>query len=174
MTPPTTTSSYALVLGSIGLTSPSGAIPLQAYQKYYNNGPFIYRMARHPGDVKDGLSFTMFVGETTQNDAPQTMNSWALGVAYLSSLRSTTNPMNSLPDNGGIIPLTIANSGLSVDGETVMGGFASSHSAGSNFAFGDRHVSFLSELVNFPIYQALSTIAGSEPIDPTLFNQASK
>ena len=46
----------------------------------------------------------------------------------------------------------------------ATGAFASRHPAGANFAFGDGHVKYISNLIDFPTYQALSTIAGSEPI----------
>jgi prepilin-type processing-associated H-X9-DG protein len=56
-----------------------------------------------------------------------------------------------------------------------MGAFFSRHPSGANFAFGDGHVKYISNAINnatvavgsatMPLYQALSTIAGSEPID---------
>ena len=46
----------------------------------------------------------------------------------------------------------------------AMGTFGSQHPGGGHFAFGDGHVSFLSDNINFNLYQALSTIAGNEPV----------
>ncbi len=160
LTPPTTTSSYALVLGS------SGASASEVNQKYYNNGPFVYLLAHRSADVRDGLSNTMFVGETIDGDQTSTMNSWPLSVAYLSSMRSTNNKLNPQPGDASVVPVTITDSGLSgLANLAVTGVFASRHPQGANFAFGDGHVKYISNAINNATYQALSTIAGSEPID---------
>ena len=77
LTPPTTTSSYALVLGELGanaIVDPTGntlqPIADELQQKYYNNGPFVYLLPHRSADVRDGLSNTMFVGEATDGDRP--------------------------------------------------------------------------------------------------------
>ena len=137
-------------------------------QKYYNNGPFIYLLAHRSADVRDGLSQTMFVGEAIAGDRPASMNSWPLSVAYLSSMRSTNNPLNTPPGSGAMVSIT--NSGLTVSPSQATGAFGSMHPAGRNFAFGDGHVKYISNLIDFPTYQALSTIAGSEPIDHANLN----
>jgi prepilin-type processing-associated H-X9-DG protein len=184
LTPPTTTSSYALVLGSLGASTtapmldqngnvlvPAQPIADEPHQKYYNNGPFIYLLAHRSGDVRDGLSNTMFIGETTGGDLPESMNSWPLSVAYLSSMRSTNNKLNPQPNDSSVVSVTIINSGLSgVDGQSVTGAFASRHPSGANFAFGDSHVRYIANQIDFPTYQALSTIAGGEPINPSLID----
>lgn len=169
LNPPTKTSSYALVLGSLGAnpTRDSNGSVLQPAavekdQKYYNNGPFIYKLPRRAADIRDGLESTMFVGETTAGDTAGSMNSWALSVAYLSSMRSTNNPLNTQPGDGAMV--TITNSGLSGLPSQATGAFSSRHPSGANFAFGDGHVKYISNLIDFTAYQALSTIAGSETI----------
>ncbi len=164
LTPQTTSCSYAFVIGSLGPNAN------EQHQKYYNNGPFVYMLTHRSGDVHDGLSVTIFIGESTQNNSALSMNSWPVGVAYLSCLRSTFNPLNTQPGNGTLI--SISNSGLPTDGESVTGGFASGHPAGGNFAFGDGHVGYISELIDFPTYQALSTINGGEAINDALLNGA--
>ena len=183
----TTTGSYALVLGSLG----AGSSATEAQQKYYNNGAFVYLFPRHSADVHDGLSQTMFVGEANNGDAAATMNCWALSIAYLSCLRSTDNPLNSQPGNGGVVQ--IANStpqsyslpngqtvSLGLDtiyGDTgltglpgqAVGAFASQHPQGANFGFGDGHVKYVPNLIDFSLYQALSTIAGGESVNDASF-----
>jgi prepilin-type N-terminal cleavage/methylation domain-containing protein/prepilin-type processing-associated H-X9-DG protein len=166
LSPPTTTSSYVLVLGSLGANAD------EAHQKYYNNGAFTYLMPHRSGDVTDGLSSTLFVGETTKGNTPESMNSWALGVAYLSSLRSTSNPLNTPPGAGNLVG--IANHGLSGLPSSATGSFGSSHPSGGNFAFGDGHVKYIGDAIDFATYQALSTINGAEPISDALLNQASQ
>ncbi|MGO9114574.1 MAG: DUF1559 domain-containing protein [Thermoguttaceae bacterium] len=155
----TTTSSYALVLGS------SGANTTEANQKYYNNGPFIYLLAHRSADVRDGLSNTLFVGETIDGHLPATMNSWPLSIAYLSSMRSTNNKLNPQAGDPSVVSISIANTGLSGLPSSATGAFASRHPSGANFAFGDGHVRIIASSINLQTYQALSTIAGEEPID---------
>jgi prepilin-type processing-associated H-X9-DG protein len=163
LTPPTTTSSYVLVLGSSGASTSADEL----HQKYFNNGPFIYYLAHRSADVRDGLSSTIFVGETTAGDTPESMNSWPLSVAYLSSMRSTDNPLNTPAGTGNMVSIT--NHGLTGLPTSATGAFGSRHPAGANFAYGDGHVKYMSNLIDFPYtYQALSTIAGSEPIDDSL------
>jgi len=158
LTPPTKTSSYALVLGSLGKNSNSD----EAHQKYYNNGPFIYLRANSAADIRDGLSNTMFIGETIANDTAGSMNSWALSVAYLCSLRSTDNPLNTQPGGGAMVSIT--NSGLQGLPSQATGAFGSRHPAGANFAFGGGNAKYISNAIDMTAYRALSTIAGSETI----------
>lgn len=182
VSPHTTTSSYALVLGSNGNGEP------ELSQKYTNNGPFVYGTARRSADVRDGLSQTMFAGEANGGDQPATMNSWPLSIAFLSSLRATDNPLNSQQGGGGVVqiplspntaqPYTLPSGPQSLGPETIqadsgisglapyaVGAFSSMHPQGANFVFGDGHVKYIPNLIDFPTYQALSTIAGNEPID---------
>ena len=176
LTPPTTTSSYALVIGELGtnpIIGPTGATlqpaaTTDANQKYYNNGPFVYLLPRRSADVHDGLTNTLFVGETFDGDTPQSMNSWPVSIAYLSSMRSTNNPLNTPAGTGAMVAIT--NCGLAgiPSSYTVTGAFGSRHPSGANFAFGDGHVKYLASQIDFPTYQALSTIAGSERIDDSL------
>ncbi len=173
LTPPTTTSSYALVMGCLGanpvvVTSPNGqVVTLPAaddlHQKYYNNGPFVYLLPRRSADVRDGLSMTLFVGEVTNGDAEATMNSWPVSVACLSSMRSTNNLLNT-PAGSGVAQTIYGDSGLTNLPSSALGAFSSNHAQVANFAYGDGHVGYVSNMIDLPTYQALSTIAGSETI----------
>ena len=174
LSPPTTTSSYAMVMGTstTGTIMP-GSPPVttamsEVNYKYYNNGAFIYLTPRRASDVRDGLSNTYFLGETIAGDTPDSLNAWPLGVAYLCSLRTTTNPLNTQPALGTLV--TIANNGpITASGQSLPtaganGAFASQHPLGANFAYGGGNVKFTSATIDFATYEALSTIAGSEPL----------
>jgi prepilin-type processing-associated H-X9-DG protein len=64
-----------------------------------------------------------------------------------------------------VTPVTINGSGLSGLVSSAIGAFASQHPSGANFAFGDGHVRYVANQIDLATYQALSTIAGSEPVD---------
>ena len=168
--PQAATSSYALVMGS--LWPANSAVTSDPVDKYTNNGMFMYLYPRRAADVRDGLSNTFFVGETIAGDTSDSLNVWAIGTRELSSLRSTHNPLNPQPGQGDIL----LSGGSPAYGISVKGAFASQHPSGASFAFGDGHVKYISNAINnatvsvnngtpIPLYQALSTIAGSEPID---------
>ncbi len=147
------TGSYALVQGSNG---PSFGVN-EVKVKLYNNGMFLYVTPHTAAHVKDGLSNTLFVGETIANDTLESSNRWMVGNRHLDSLRTTDNPMNTIPGRGVVVDLY---------GYSANGAFASRHSGGSQFAFGDGHVLFLNENIALPVYRGLSTIAGGEAVSP--------
>jgi prepilin-type N-terminal cleavage/methylation domain-containing protein/prepilin-type processing-associated H-X9-DG protein len=79
------------------------------------------------------------------------------------TLRSTKYPINSP------LPIWTQYSGCNFTSST--GGnvcpandapFSSFHPGGTHFVFIDGHVNFINDTINFPVYQALSTIAGGE------------
>ena len=95
------------------------------------------------------------------------MNCWPMAIAYLSSLRSTTNPLNTAAGMG--TQLTVASAGsITAAGQSIptsaTAAFASQHPTGANFAYGGGNVKFTSATIDLATYQALSTIAGSEPL----------
>jgi prepilin-type N-terminal cleavage/methylation domain-containing protein/prepilin-type processing-associated H-X9-DG protein len=174
LTPAAMTSSYAMVLGTstVGTIipptasgqpgTPATTLADEQHQKYYNNGAFIYLTTRSSNDVKDGLSNTYFVGETVDGDAAESINAWPLSVAYLCSLRTTTNRLNTPTGSGTMLPVT--NSGPYGLVSSANGAFASRHPTGANFAFGGGNVKFTADAIDFATYQALSTIAGTETL----------
>jgi prepilin-type processing-associated H-X9-DG protein len=147
------TGSYALSQGSWG---PTYGID-QIKTKHYNNGMFHYRTVISVHEVRDGLSNTMMVGETIMNHTLESQNRWTLGARHLSSMRSTDNPLNTLPGTGVTV--------VDLYGYKANGAFGSRHPGGAMFAFGDGHVVFLSENVDLTTYRALSTRAGGEVIN---------
>jgi prepilin-type N-terminal cleavage/methylation domain-containing protein len=149
------TGCYALCQGSHG---PSFGID-QIKVKHYNNGMFCYRTAYRRGHVRDGMSNTMFVGETVGGDGIESANVWTLGARHLHSMRSTDNPLNTRPGEGIYV---VTAGGDPLYNYKANGAFASDHRGGAQFAFGDGRVKFLTENIDQATYQALSTRAGGE------------
>ena len=147
------TGSYALCQGSNG---PTFGID-QKKVKHYNNGMFHYRTTIAQSEVRDGMSNTIFVGETIENHTQESQNRWMLGARHLSAMRSTDNPLNSRPGEGVVV--------LDLYGYKANGAFGSRHPGGAMFGFGDGHVTFLGENIDLTTYRALSTRAGGEVID---------
>jgi prepilin-type processing-associated H-X9-DG protein len=147
------TCSYALCQGSNG---PSLGMD-QVRVKHYNTGVFMYRTVYGIRDVTDGLSHTIFAGETIEGHTRESYNSWTVGSRHLSCMRSTENPINTPPGTGIV---------LTAYGYSCNGAFASRHPGGAMFTYGDGHVAFLSEDMDLPTYQALSTRAGGEMTTP--------
>lgn len=140
--PPTivATGDYALCHGSLGPSSPW----LDA--KYENDGAFLYARALRVSQVTDGISKTIFVGETTHADSWESSNVWTYARVNADSLRSTANPLNTPPGEG-------------VVRNRRNGAFGSHHPSGANFAWGDCRVRFMSDHVDQRVYQASSRVA---------------
>lgn len=140
------TSSYAFCNGTKGPESP------EIVTKYQNDGAFIYKKRRKVLEVKDGLSNTFYMGEVVQPDTWESSNVWSYALANADCLRSTSNPLNTVPGDGVVLDLQ-------------NGAFGSSHSRGANFLYGDGHVAYVSDQIDLATYRALSTIAGSESVE---------
>jgi prepilin-type processing-associated H-X9-DG protein len=145
------TGSYATVAGTLG--AGGGSL---SDAKYDNTGVFYYLSRLEIEDITDGLSNTMFVGETVENHTADSSNLWTKGNREMETHRSTSNPLNTWPGEGKCI---------TAYGWRVNGAFASRHPGGVNFGFGDGRVEFLEENIAFYVYQALSTRDGGETVD---------
>lgn len=144
------TGSYVLVHGKLGPAQGDSAD-----LKLYNTGVFNYKIEHLKSDIRDGLSNTMLIGEVKDGHNDLSVNLWSQAVRLESSLRSTQNPPNTPPGTG----FTTAPYGIPLNGA-----FASRHTGGVQFAFGDGQVRFLTNDISLEIYQALSTRAGGEEV----------
>lgn len=159
------TGSYAGVAGDVG--PPNGPDPLfddrtdtkgRAYDlKYNNSGVFFYVRRIKLREITDGTSNTMFFGETIDGHGRLAedgsgdllaSNIWTNGNRCNSSMRTTVNPLNTIPELGE----SIQNSGT-----RTHCGFNSRHPGGANFGLGDGSVSYLTEDVSEDVYRQMST-----------------
>lgn len=140
------TSSYAFNNGSLG---PDNAVHTT---KYKNDGAFIYHSEISLKDIDDGLSNTFLVGEVVRPDTNESSNVWSYAIANGDCLRTTTNPLNTLPGDGIVVELR-------------NGAFGSSHPGGGSFVYGDGHVAFVNDSITLSAYRAFSTIDGGEVSD---------
>lgn len=140
--PPTTfaTGDYALCQGSQG---PDATWDVS---KYENDGPFVYARVKRLREITDGLSKTYFAGEATHATSWESSNVWTYGRVNADSLRTTANPLNTPPGEGVIK-------------NRRNGAFGSHHPTGANFAWGDGHVTFVSDDIDPSVYQSASRIA---------------
>ncbi len=110
-------------------------------------------------DVTDGLSTTIFMGETRPECSDHEPNSWA---AVNSHWITTTAPINfnTCPGTPGYAAGTCNATNQWV---TSMG-FKSVHTGGAHFLMGDGTVRFVNQNVDYVLYQRLGARADRNPV----------
>jgi len=151
-------SCYALSNGTygpkvfpFGASSDIGPVSLCA-----NTGMFVYGFRRRIAEITDGLSNTFAAGEVTNTHKIDGYSLWAYGSRLESSLRTTTNLLNTPVGTG-----QRRTESWSVNGSNNC--FGSDHPQGGNFLFGDGHVTFISNDIDYGAYQDFATIASQVP-----------
>ncbi|QDT73697.1 DUF1559 domain-containing protein [Lacipirellula limnantheis] len=137
------TGSYAFVQGTKGPAAP------RPKAKYDNDGMFVYVTPRRAGEISDGLSRTMLIGEVIMAHTWESSNTWTYARLNADCLRTTEYILNTQPGQG-------------TSYERQNGAFGSNHPQGGFFAFADGHVEFLADQIDHGLYRAMSTIAGEE------------
>ena len=100
-------------------------------------------------EVTDGLSHTLMVGETLPG------HSIRISAFTPNFCVSSTNiPLNTMENDEG-----------TGDNGWRVAGFKSMHPQGANFVFGDGSVQYLSETIDFQLYNGLGTRAGGELVE---------
>lgn len=115
-----------------------------------NHGVFFLNSAVRYEDISDGTAHTMFIGEKWPD--PQDDLGWMSGTRW--TLRNTGFPLNAESHERrrrGGVPASDK-----PDTAVIVGGFDSQHPGGVNFAFGDGHVSFVSETLPLETLQQLA------------------
>jgi hypothetical protein len=142
--------SYATVYGTTRPDAGNTAI------KFCGDGVFMYSRTFTIPEIEDGLSNTIFIGETRDGHLIDTTgkainsNIWTNGNRMQSSMRTTATPLNTPPGvNGG--------AGIATESQAYSnGGFASSHPGGANFASGDGSVMFIADSIDLAAYTAMA------------------
>jgi prepilin-type processing-associated H-X9-DG protein len=136
------TGSYAFCSGM------NGAFAGSTKTKYTNNGLFYYQKPHKTKDCVDGLSKTLFAGEVVEAHKQISSNIWTRALRLVDTLRTTESPLNTPP-------------GQNAPPSGTLGGlnsaFGSNHTGGAQFVFGDGHVQFINDTIDFYLYEALST-----------------
>jgi len=133
------------------------------------NGPLFRNSMIRPGDVMDGLSQTVFIGEHSQ---ALSQKSWAGvvpgGWSQVDRAMTTTSA-------GPAATFVLSHSGPTSDGPVHTPNdpkgdcdqMFSQHPTGSNVAYGDGGVRFVAADVDPTIWAATCTIAGGEKVSQT-------
>jgi prepilin-type N-terminal cleavage/methylation domain-containing protein/prepilin-type processing-associated H-X9-DG protein len=149
------TSSYALCHGTYGPRVFFGGTDIGPITLCGNTGMFNYANRKKPKHIIDGLSKTFAAGEIKGGDTNDGYSLWAYGSRHESSMRTTTNALNTPPGS----PIVRNESWGDLNGA-----FGSDHGgSGANFLYGDGHVEFISDDIDYDLYQELATTASQPP-----------
>ncbi len=142
------TASYAVCAGTCGAGfNCTGLRGEGINMKFSNDGVFMYAKKIKLKQITDGVSNTLFIGESIEGDLVISNNIWTNG-GRGGHVRSTATPLN--------FPTGVdAGNGLMSPG--LNGGFASRHPGGALFTYGDGHVDFIPESIDHLAYRQLST-----------------
>lgn len=117
-------------------------------------------------DIRDGTTNTLMAGEmhynvrgwTDRSGSPRSGNTnWVWGHPGQGCVEASTSvPLNTLDYVPSNVPLFFRTNGVYA--------FRSSHANGGDFVFADGHTQFISETIDFSVYQAIGSRSGSEPV----------
>lgn len=133
------------------------------------DGSFYACSSTRFGEVTDGLSNTIFVGESHTDPAfgkdGQGMDFWAIGSPQV-------DPCNCKGGTGGTEASEAAGSMIvqinaqlrtpAINGKLMEVAFGSYHTGGAMFLMGDGSVTFLSDSTDMVVYRALGSRSGGE------------
>jgi prepilin-type N-terminal cleavage/methylation domain-containing protein/prepilin-type processing-associated H-X9-DG protein len=176
--PPQPENSHYMRTGiAVGLTNYKGVMGSNfCYGPWYNPGtngnncecwwqgdgllyPMVWENPKRLGDIVDGASNTLMIGEDAYDAAEAGLGFYGQGFAWAHSVETTHTcaipPNNTRGLNGQPLP--------PADWQE-LNGFKSRHPGGLQFAYVDGSVHFLNESIALGLYRALGTIAGREVV----------
>ncbi|MBX3440267.1 MAG: DUF1559 domain-containing protein [Planctomycetaceae bacterium] len=144
---------------------------------FYDNGMFFHNSGLSVGDITDGTTQTILVGETKYVGTPRSFEStgawwtWAAAVrshdflASLFNISATVDPIN-FPQNGEYTEEDVIQNqgvfqGANHGGQQRV--YGSWHPGGAMFLLADGSVRFLNENMNVQVYRSLGTRADGLP-----------
>jgi len=129
---------------------------LSTFGELAQDGLFQLRGELGFGDITDGTSNTICHGEISWNDYPF-YRAWHRGLDWFSGavLLSTKNHK---------YPINIGKKNPAFAMQFNNGGYGSEHPGGAHFSFADGSVHFIAESISIPLYLALASRNGREPV----------
>ena len=126
------------------------------------DGVFYRNSATRIGDITDGTSTTLMVGERSFRDAEST---WVGAVTGSNQAPTPGSPLPVQTENAS--NFVLAHTGETFNGPanpTEINHYTARHTGGGNFVFADGHVAYLSRSTTYATYKALSTRSKGETI----------
>ena len=171
----TVTTSFAI--GALTLyQGVGGAFPAEEpfgsssnYGDWPQNGMFVPYKSRRISDVSDGMSNTLAIGEFAYldsepgayfADAPGLVRTWIAGSYRYTDEEDLALMASKVVENPINAKVSVSTDGIPFNYYP----FTSFHPGGAGFLIADGSVTFLSEDMEFSLYQELSTINRGEPV----------
>jgi prepilin-type N-terminal cleavage/methylation domain-containing protein len=167
------TTHYYGVMGPIELDASnqySGRYPYRLSQANTNwdgfamGGILHYISKVRPGDVMDGLSNTLMVGELSWTDNKFGYRNWAMGTRsnFAGCAKNVVFGINEVPWRDD--PALLTGTKYAGFPHRILGNisYGSNHTGGTHFALGDGSVRFISENINLQLYKGLASRMGGE------------
>lgn len=163
--PPGLSSHYYGVMGAIDAANPAYNSVVDASSAaglIAQNGMMYPESNIKPGQVNDGLSNTLLMGESSHEfSVVAVARVWAIGSIPLSN-PTTYQRMHNIAQYGGRnVTHPINSLGYSKRNDASFG---SAHPGGAHFLLGDGSARFVSENIDFKIYQAAASRQAGESV----------
>ncbi len=125
------------------------------FGEYATEGIFLLRSTLDFGDILDGTSNTIGIGEISWQDYPF-YRAWTRGLFWYNGVALISTKNHRWPINAGkdtTLTMRFNNAG-----------YGSEHPGGANFGVMDGSVRFLAETIDMNVYRPLTSRAGGEPV----------